>query len=247
MGLTSHELYKEDKMKFSVYVFSFLLVSCNLVSKNTEEKETVTKRQVASLRSSLPSSSSKFQFKIPNQVSHAVLFRNKKPVCSFSAIKHPNLIPSHFDLVSSKDPTSLPECNKTDKNLAFNLAQKAVFVDDKGYQTAAIQVAPLALCVAGATMGAYLAFEHASDRVSKQQEPKLMLDSAIAMGGVLLYPLGQAIFDIRSRILKNTGIVGMCGLGTASAIFFVKGLLEAGEDIRQWNRRNRPKEWPKGW
>lgn len=62
-------------------------------------------------------------------ISQAVLLRDTKPVCSFSAVKHSNLVPSYFKVgalesYTERNQLGLPECGPKDMTQLYTLLKQ---------------------------------------------------------------------------------------------------------------------------
>ena len=114
------------------FITNLLLTSsCHFLSKKQAEKtEEVSNRSIAAINPNPP-----LKINSSKPVSTVVLFRDKKPVCSFSAVKHHRAIPSYFEVTSGNNDFRLPECNQKDMNTALYISQKTVFLDEnrRGY------------------------------------------------------------------------------------------------------------------
>ena len=140
-----------------------------------------------------------------------------QPICVVEADKHLGLVPSFFEVTSSKTENiqfNLPECNSKAISMIQSLNQRAVLLDEQGgYQVAvapaAVVYIPAAtkaihttLCVGSAVLGNYQAKRLKEHRLEKTSEASSLLQIA---GGWFSHAINRA---------KSFGTMGICsGLG----------------------------------
>ncbi|MCZ0932579.1 MAG: hypothetical protein OXJ52_05445 [Oligoflexia bacterium] len=209
----------ERKLIFCVVQVIFCLSSCNSISKKQEKTETYR-----SLSAINPTPSSGADFVVTNRVSRVVLFRDKKPVCSFSAVKHSRRIPSYFQPVSDNVHFSLPECDQKDLGIAHRISQNAVFLDENGrYQTAALPVlaVPVAFCLAGGALGAYIASKRVEKQRSYDEKMNDMFVSTLGMPiSMIVMSSGYKGVFGKFNIAGRFGVAGVCAGMSAVMVFF---------------------------
>ena len=214
--------------------FSFFLTSCHFIGKKHVSKTEAVKREISSVH---PNHFSENQhsssYSILSQpVSKVVLFKNKKPVCAFSAVKNHAVVPSGFQ-ISKKDDVQLrlPECNPSDTQLMSRIAQNPAFLDKEGKAQVAVlpALAVSALCVAGSVLGGVVAAVSAHHLEGLDSATSGL--AALTASGILQQPVSrlelagsstQKWVRVSSGSLRGLGIAGVCGSSVFGLIMVYK-------------------------
>ena len=212
---------------------SLLLTDCHLIDKKQTEKAKFSNRNISA---TTPNTLPKPHPIVSRPVSKVVLFKNRQPFCAFSAVKNPQVVPHNFQIAEYDIQLNLPECNQRDRHQLESIAQNSVFLDEKGgVQVAAFPaVIPVALCLAGSALGAYIV----SDRTKKNTGWQNAVDTVA--GASVTYGTLSAVsklvdiikksgsekkwIKVSNGYLKGLGIAGVCATGTFAAVMLYEGM-----------------------
>ena len=236
---------------------SLFLSSCHHTQiKSGMNKKEVSKRQPASSSNSKAEAVYKElskEFKrikkaqqpsfevLTKPVSAMVIFKNKKPICQLSAIKHPDLVPSQLQISKKNNlQLRLPSCHsKYISQIREDIIQNYAFFDKNGgYQVAGFPILGAAACLGGGALGVYLA---------KKTNLKSELGGFL-LGFVGMTSLGFAVASVGDEIIPEIipdnpkafgrkkmvrlnllgsatsalGVGGMCGGYSFAAVYLYK-------------------------